>query len=105
MVGQMPTREFSKPTFRENRRPDDTGTLVLAAPAAAGSGTVTVSSGGSLVVSSGGSASGTRVSGGTEIVSSGGTETRAFLVSGGSQEVLGVTISTVLDGNDVQTVS
>src|SRR5215471_19534970 len=23
MVGQMPTREFSKPTFRENRRPDD----------------------------------------------------------------------------------
>jgi len=23
MVGEMPTREFSKPTFRENRRPDD----------------------------------------------------------------------------------
>src|SRR5579863_10336554 len=23
MVGQMPTREFSKPTFGENRRPDD----------------------------------------------------------------------------------
>jgi hypothetical protein len=29
MVGQMPTREFSKPTFRENRRPNDNwdGTL------------------------------------------------------------------------------
>ena len=26
MVGQMPTTEFSKPTFRENRRPDDTWT-------------------------------------------------------------------------------
>jgi autotransporter passenger strand-loop-strand repeat protein len=57
------------------------------------------------VVLADGSASGTTVSGGTEIVSVGGTDTGALLEAGGSQVVVGLTISTTLDGDDVQTVS